>query len=122
MRCGDGERDIDLLLVDPASPGMKLEQQFSLASDTQYKVAFHDVRVPDSDRVGAPGSGWDSWEETALDGVTNLLNRARDLAIQAGGPAIGQQGRQALAAEVRQLLSNMVELRYRLPSISSGAA
>jgi alkylation response protein AidB-like acyl-CoA dehydrogenase len=52
-RTGDGERDVELLLVDPRSPGVEMTQQLSLASDTQYRVDLHDVRVPASDRVGA---------------------------------------------------------------------
>lgn len=69
VRSGDGECDIDLVLVDPTSPGIKLTQQMSLASDTQYRVDFEDVRVPISNRVGASGSGWATWNAVMHDGI-----------------------------------------------------
>ncbi len=69
VRTGDGDNDIDLLLVDPKAAGVELIQQMSLASDTQYKVVFNDVRVPVSDRVGTAGSGWATWDEVMHDGI-----------------------------------------------------
>jgi alkylation response protein AidB-like acyl-CoA dehydrogenase len=54
VRTGDGAQDIDLLLVDANAPGVVLEQQLSMASDTQYRVTFNNVKVPATDRVGAP--------------------------------------------------------------------
>ena len=75
-RTGPGERDIDLLLVDPKSPGITMTQQYSLASDTQYKVVFENVRVPSSDRVGAVRSGWSTWHEVMLDGTIMLAAQA----------------------------------------------
>jgi len=74
---------IDLLLVDPKAPGVALEQQRSLASDTQYRVTFSDVRVPAEDRVGPPGSGWGTWERVLLDGVVLLAAQAIGGAQQA---------------------------------------
>ena len=41
-----GAADVDLLLVDPTAPGVTLTQQKTMASDTQYEVAFRDVTVP----------------------------------------------------------------------------
>jgi len=79
-RTGKGTHDIDLLLVDPRSPGVELTQQRSLASDTQYKVVFNDVRVPVADRIGgAPGaarSGWSTWREAMHDGIILLAAQA----------------------------------------------
>ena len=43
-RSGPAEHDVELLLVDPKSPGVRLTQQRSLAADTQYRVDFEDVR------------------------------------------------------------------------------
>jgi alkylation response protein AidB-like acyl-CoA dehydrogenase len=61
-RTGDSGEDVDLFLVDPASPGVTLRQQFSLASDTQYEVAFSEVALTEADRIGGAGSGWDTWQ------------------------------------------------------------
>lgn len=68
-RIGDGDTDIDLLLVDPKAPGVSLTQQMSISSDTQYEVTFTDVRVPAADRIGAAGSGWATWDEVMADAV-----------------------------------------------------
>ena len=56
VRTGDGEGDVTLLIVDPNASGVSLEQQKSLASDTQYQVTFDGVRVPASDACGDFGT------------------------------------------------------------------
>jgi len=76
VRTGRGTDDVDLLLVDPHAPGIELIQQRSLASDTQYKVVFDDVRVPVADRIGAAGSGWSTWYQVMHDGIILLAAQA----------------------------------------------
>lgn len=75
-RTGAGEGDIDLFLVDPASPGVTLQQQLSMASDAQFRVGFEDVRVPAASRLGAGGSGWAVWDRMMLEGVVLLAAQA----------------------------------------------
>jgi alkylation response protein AidB-like acyl-CoA dehydrogenase len=75
-RTGDGEADVDLFLVDPATPGVTMEQQMTIASDAQYEVALSGVRVPASARIGAAGSGWATWHDTMLDGIIMLAAQA----------------------------------------------
>ncbi|MCZ7527947.1 MAG: acyl-CoA/acyl-ACP dehydrogenase [Acidimicrobiia bacterium] len=62
VRTGDEERAVDLLLVDPASPGVTLIQLLTMGGEAQYEVQLDDVAVPSSARIGDPGSGWDQWE------------------------------------------------------------
>jgi alkylation response protein AidB-like acyl-CoA dehydrogenase len=88
-RSGEDEDAIDLLLVDPHAPGVELTQQRSLASDTQYRVDFRDVRVPLADRIGAPGSGWETWNAVMHDGIVLLAalamggaERALEITVQ----------------------------------------
>ena len=50
---------VDLFLVDPTSDGVTLDQQLTIASDTQYEVTFDGVRVSAGSRIGAAGTGWD---------------------------------------------------------------
>jgi alkylation response protein AidB-like acyl-CoA dehydrogenase len=71
-----GEGEVDLYLVDPHSPGIELTQQRSLASDTQYQVELRDVRVPAARRIGAPGSGWQTWDAVMHDGIILLAAQA----------------------------------------------
>ncbi|MCK0508120.1 acyl-CoA dehydrogenase family protein [Aromatoleum anaerobium] len=75
----EGGGAVDLFLVDTDAPGVRLEQQRSMASDTQYKVSFDGVRVPAANRVGAAGSGWKAWEAAMYDGLILLA------AFAAGG-------------------------------------
>jgi alkylation response protein AidB-like acyl-CoA dehydrogenase len=77
-RTGDATRDVDLFLVDPAAEGVTLTQQFSVASDTQYRVDFAGVRVSDADRIGSAGSGWSTWDEVMHEAI-----------ILAGAQAVG---------------------------------
>jgi alkylation response protein AidB-like acyl-CoA dehydrogenase len=76
VRTGDAENDVDLLLVDPKSPGIEMTQQRSMASDTQYKVVFDEVRVPVANRIGGAGSGWRTWNEVMHDGIILLAAQA----------------------------------------------
>jgi alkylation response protein AidB-like acyl-CoA dehydrogenase len=75
-RTGPGERDVDLLLVDPNAEGVKLAQQLTIGSDTQYQVELSGVRVPESARIGAPGSGWATFERVMHDAIILLAAQA----------------------------------------------
>ena len=75
-RTGDADEDVDLFLVDPASPGVELRQQFSLASDTQYEVAFSEVALAEADRIGAAGTGWGTWQSVLEPALVLLAAQA----------------------------------------------
>jgi alkylation response protein AidB-like acyl-CoA dehydrogenase len=67
---------IDLFLVDRSSPGVSLTQQLTIASDTQYAVELSGVSVDGASRIGAAGTGWDTWIATMLRGVVLLAAQA----------------------------------------------
>ncbi|HUY86383.1 MAG TPA: acyl-CoA dehydrogenase family protein [Acidimicrobiales bacterium] len=73
-RTGPKANQIDLFLVDPKAAGVKLTQQFSIASDTQYQVDLDAVKVNSVDRIGTAGSGWSLWQAAMMDGL--ILNAA----------------------------------------------
>jgi len=75
-RTGDGDEDVDLFLVDPASSGVTLRQQFSIASDTQYEVAFSGVALAEEDRIGAAGTGWSTWQSVLEPALVLLAAQA----------------------------------------------
>lgn len=88
-RTGDAAGDVDLFLVDPRASGVTLTQQRSLASDTQYKVELAGVRVPATERVGAEGSGWRTFDAVMHDGIVLLAawamggaERALEITVQ----------------------------------------
>ncbi len=68
-RTGDAAEAVDLFIVDPAAPGVTLTQQLSISSDTQYRVDLDQVRVGAADRLGAPGSGWSTWDSVMHDAI-----------------------------------------------------
>ena len=75
-RTGPRERDIDLFLVDPNAERVKLTQQLTIGSDTQYKVELSGVRVPESARIGPAGSGWVSFERVMYDAIVLVAAQA----------------------------------------------
>ncbi len=82
-RSGDRPEDVGLYLVDPSAPGVRLTQQFSIASDTQYQVELDGVEVSEADRVGSAPSGWDVWDAVMHEGVVLLAAQAMGGARQA---------------------------------------
>ncbi len=61
----DGD-DVVFLLVDPAAPGVRLTQQTTIASDSQYRVDLDDVRVgPDA----LVTRGWALWDQVMHDAI-----------------------------------------------------
>jgi alkylation response protein AidB-like acyl-CoA dehydrogenase len=65
-----------LLLVDPESDGVTLTQQHTISSDAQYRIDFDGVRVGADAVVGAPGSGWHTWNDVMHDGIILLAAQA----------------------------------------------
>lgn len=68
-RTGDAAAAVDLFLIDRDAPGVALEQQLSMASDTQYQVTFTDVAATAGQRIGAAGSGWQTWQACMYEGA-----------------------------------------------------
>jgi alkylation response protein AidB-like acyl-CoA dehydrogenase len=62
-----GEAGVDLWLVDPGTPGVKLTHYLSASGEPHYRVDFAGARVPESARLGAPGSGWRTFSRALRD-------------------------------------------------------
>jgi alkylation response protein AidB-like acyl-CoA dehydrogenase len=56
--------DVSLYLVDPKADGVALTQQFTMASDTQYRVDLTDAPAEQ-----IAGATWETWHRTMLDGA-----------------------------------------------------
>jgi len=52
------DEGITLFLVDAKSPGIKLTPLKTIASDKQFEVVFHNVKVPKKDILGKQDHGW----------------------------------------------------------------
>ncbi len=88
-RTGDEPESISLFVVDADSPGLHYEQQRSMASDTQYKLVFDGLRVPQSARIGAEHAGWKAWDAAMQEGIVLLAawaaggaERALEITVQ----------------------------------------
>ena len=68
-RTGPADTGIDLFLVQTNTPGVTLDQRMSISSDTQYRVDFNEVRIPEANRLGDAASGWATWEAVMHKGV-----------------------------------------------------
>lgn len=68
-RTDDG---VDLFIVPTNSSGLTQTKQESIASDSQYRIDLDGVTVPESARLGDPGTGWSHWHATLMDGVILL--------------------------------------------------
>jgi alkylation response protein AidB-like acyl-CoA dehydrogenase len=63
---------VDLFLVDPNASGIERKQLLSQGREPHYQVDFESVRVAASDRIGAPGSGWTTWDKIMHQGIILL--------------------------------------------------
>jgi alkylation response protein AidB-like acyl-CoA dehydrogenase len=85
-RTGDALDDVGLFLVDTDSAGIALEQQKSMAYDTQYKVTFTDVTVPAGNQLQG---GWETWHKVLMEGcilqaayAVGAAQQALDITVQ----------------------------------------
>ncbi|MBK7950848.1 MAG: acyl-CoA/acyl-ACP dehydrogenase [Deltaproteobacteria bacterium] len=67
---------VDLFLVDPRAKGVQMKQLLAQGREAQYQVDFADVKVAAADRIGAPGSGWKTWNTVMLQGIILLAASA----------------------------------------------
>ena len=67
---------VDLFRVDAKADGIGMSQQLTIAADPQFEVTFEGVHVSTASRVGAAGTGWDTWHATMLDGIVLLAAQA----------------------------------------------
>ncbi len=70
------EDGVDLFLVDPRSDGAKLTFHRSQGREPHFRIDFDGVRVPSSDRIGGPGTGWATWDSVMHDGIVLVAAQA----------------------------------------------
>lgn len=76
---------------DPFGTGRTLQLSAELEGFKQYKENVSD------------GSGWVTATETALNQISELVQRARELLVQGGNDSNGQVAREGIAAEIESL-------------------
>ena len=70
------EAGVDLFLVDPRSDGVTLKQLLSQGREPHYQIDFDEVRIPATNRIGKPGSGWQTWSQILHQGIILLSAQA----------------------------------------------
>ena len=70
------EAGVELLLVDPSSEGVTLKFHKSQGREPHYRVEFDGVRVSSDARIGAAGSGWQTWDKVMHGGIILLAASA----------------------------------------------
>ncbi len=83
---------------DPSGTGQALQTRSRLAANAQYGRNIQD------------GNGWLNAADSALGQATNVLNRIRDLTVQAGNGALSQTARDAIAIEFDALNQDLLSI------------
>ena len=75
-------RGITMFLIDMNSPGVTVRPLRQMTGETQFNEVFLDeVRVPDSNRVGALGGGWSAVMATLMAERASVGSRANNSAV-----------------------------------------
>lgn len=67
---------VELLLVDPSAEGVTRTFFMSQGREPHYRIEFDGVRVPATERIGEPGSGWTTFDKVMHDGIVLLAAQA----------------------------------------------
>jgi flagellar hook-associated protein 3 FlgL len=80
---------------DPFGTGRTLQLSSELEGFSQYKANVSD------------GTGWVTATETALNQISQVVQRARELLVQGGNDSNGQVAREGIAAEIEALTESV---------------
>lgn len=83
---------------DPAATAQALETRSLLAANAQYGRNIDD------------GNTWLTAADSALEQATNVMQRVKDLSIQAGNASLPQSGKDAIANELDSLNKDLVSI------------
>ncbi len=67
---------VDLFLLDPSTEGVTLTHYKSQSGDPHYRVELANAKVPASARIGAAGTGWDTFNAVLHRGIILLAAQA----------------------------------------------
>lgn len=126
---GKPQAGITFLLLDMATPGVRVRPIITLAGEHEVnEVFFEDVRVPVSGRVGEENKGWTvakyllEFERGggSAPGLQVMLDRVRDAAWESGLLAEQAFRAKLMAAEIAVTAIEIAEQRI-LAALASGA-
>ena len=80
---------------DPFGTARALAFRADLASNQQYQTNINNA------------TGWQNATDTALQNIEQLVQRARDLTVQGATDTSGADGRQAISAEIDQIIESI---------------
>src|SRR5437660_2422486 len=85
---------------DPIGVARALNLQDSIAQSEQYQRNIDQA------------SSWLNTTDSAMQSVSDAMNRARELAVQASNGTLGSGDRQAIQAEITQLQQHVLDLAH----------
>ncbi len=91
-------RRLEVPSDDPVGLGTALRLRTGIQEVTRYRANVDD------------GIGWAESTDAALGHATDILQRARELAVAGANGTLAQQSRDALAREIDQLLEQLVQV------------
>ncbi len=83
---------------DPAATAQALDTRARLAATAQYGRNIDD------------GNTWLTAADSALEQATNVMHRIKDLTVQAGNGSLPQSGKDAIAAELETLKTDLASI------------
>ncbi len=83
---------------DPSATAQALQTRTRQAAAAQYSRNIDD------------GNGWLTVADSALGQATNILNRVRDLTLQASNDSLGQKERDAISTELKGLNADLLSV------------
>jgi flagellar hook-associated protein 3 FlgL len=98
---------------DPYAVSRAMNLRQSLDANTQYTSNIQD------------GEGWQSATETSLSGISDYVNRARDLVVQGATDTVDADARSSIADEIDQIINGVKETanaQYAGSYLMSGTA
>ncbi|WP_373047285.1 acyl-CoA dehydrogenase family protein [Vulgatibacter sp.] len=135
-RTGEGNRGVSAFVVEPGTPGVRVEAQEPISPHPIGEVIFEDARLPSSALLGAEGTGFkvalgtlDVFRTTVGAAALGMAQRAQDEAVahvkgrkQFGAPLAELQGVQFLLADNEVELEAARLLVHRAAWVKDGGA
>lgn len=135
-RTSEGSRGVSAFLVEPGTPGVRVEPQDTIAPHPLGEVIFEDARLPKDALLGEEGAGFrlalttlDLFRTTVGAAALGMAQRAQDEAVahvknrrQFGGPLAELQGVQFLLADSEVELDAARLLVHRAAWTKDGGA
>ncbi len=107
-------KGLSFFLVDMRSAGIDVRPIRSISGESEFNEVFlTDVRIPDSQRLGAVGDGWKVAMTTLMNERASAADQSQSLPdVESLLAALGEQGRAANTRQLASLYAREQGLKY----------